>query len=251
MRRLKYSLYLLATLLLLSRCTEKDLNRYENDPGLYFHKSVYTDKVDIQNDSISHSFFSLPDDQMRDTAWVDIRTIGLPADYPRPVKIVQTNIGEKDAAIPGKHYVAFDDESIRESMVVAPGNMRQMLPVILLRDPSLNSERVRIEMRIEENEYFKVGIDTLSRFMVSTTAEPQKPAIWDSYWLYTFGKWGARKMWLIMRYTGFDEFEQRPSENALAQYLKGMATEALEKYNADENNPDRPLKEADGTIVEF
>ena len=52
-------------------CKENTALEYENDPALYFENSYYT-----QQDSIAHTFFIQPDDQMRDTVFVEILTMG-------------------------------------------------------------------------------------------------------------------------------------------------------------------------------
>lgn len=236
---------------ILCNCQEKEIERYKDDPRLYFSREKWSENYSNQGDSTEHSFFTLPDDQLRDTVWVDIRTMGLPTDFPRPFRIVQTNAKQADAAIPGKHYVAFDDESIRDLMMIPAGKVQHFMPVIVLRDPSLDTCRVRIEMEVEANDYFKVGLTSLSRFMVSTTSEVQEPKLWESFWQYYYGDWGPRKMWFLIRYVGISDFEKYPNDDAMILYLPAAAYGALEKYNADENNPDRPLQEADGTLVEF
>lgn len=254
----RYRLFILLVVVLssfLGSCDEQDVIRYENDPRIYFYKGIVYDNVArtsyTQSDSVKRSFFVLPDTQMWDTVWVDIRTMGFPTDYERPMKIVQTNVGEPFAAVEGKHYIGFDDERVKEQVSIAAGQVKRMLPVIFYRDPSLEKDSVRLEIEIQSNEYFSVGMDTLSHFMVEMTAKPSKPRLWNSVFSYIFGDWGAKKMWFIMRYVGFTDFENRISDYAYQTYLRGRAAEALAEYNADERNEDRPLREADGTLVEF
>lgn len=140
---------------------------------------------------------------------------------------------------------------MKEQVSIAAGQVKRMLPVIFYRDPSLEKDSVRLEIEIQSNEYFSVGMDTLSHFMVEMTAKPSKPRLWNSVFSYIFGDWGAKKMWFIMRYVGFTDFENRISDYAYQTYLRGRAAEALAEYNADERNEDRPLREADGTLVKF
>ena len=164
---------------------------------------------------------------------------------------MQTNVGEPFAAVAGKHYIGFDDERVEGQVSIAAGQVKRMLPVIFYRDPSLEKDSVRLEIEIQPNEYFSVGMDTLSHFMVEMTAKPAKPRLWNSVFSYIFGDWGAKKMWFIMRYVGFTDFENRIGDYAYETYLRGRAAEALAEYNADERNEDRPLREADGTLVKF
>lgn len=253
----RYKLYLLLGIALgwlFSGCQEKEIYRYENDPRLYFFKGIiyYPNNTSfIQRDSVKQTFFVKPDSQKRDTVWVDVRTMGFPTNYPRPVKLVQSNIGEPDAAIPGVHYVAFDDEELREKMCIEAGNVRQFIPVVLLRDPSLEQAIFRIKMDIAPNDYFAVGMDTLAHFQVTTTAMPDKPSLWNSYWSGFFGDYGTKKMWFLVNYVGLKDFNTRITDRGYLAYLRAKAVEALAVYNADERNPDRPLKEADGNPVKF
>lgn len=245
---------LLSLVLLLAGCHLESVEEYENEPRLYFFKGNYNLGEWVQEDSITHSFFSVPELQKRDTVWIDIRTMGYLGEEARTFKIVQTNLGESDAAVPGTHYIGFDDPSIAELMKMPARAFRYLMPVILLRDPSLETATVRIKMGVAKNENFGVGIDTLSHFLITTTSVPAKPTTWDSHWKVSFGTWGAKKMWFIMNYVGITDFEDISAldDYTYRMYLKTMAQDKLEEYNANENNPDRPLMEADGiTEVKF
>lgn len=232
-------------------CERHDVEKYENDPRLYFFKGNYNLGEFIQGDSTAHSFFVQPDGQNLDTVWVDIRTMGFPADYPRPMKIAQIHTDRGNAAVAGKHYVSFDSEEMQKNLLMPANAVRCLLPVIVKRDPSLETSRVRIEMAVVENEYFKVGIDTLSKFIVTTTARAEKPALWDSYWKHMFGDFGAKKLWFLIHYVGLTEFDAYLSDSGYRYYLQSKAIQVLENYNADVNHQDRPLRETDGTLVTF
>lgn len=234
-------------------CHQASIDGYENDPRLYFFKGNYNLNELVQNDSIIHSFYGVPESQLRDTVWIDIRTMGYLGTEPRAFKIVQVNPDDEDAAVPGVHYVDFEDSSIAELMKIPAKAFRYLMPVILLRDQSLETKTVRIRMAIAENENFGVGIDTLSRFLVTTTSAPAKPANWDSKWKLMFGTWGAKKMWFIMNYIGITDFDEVDAikDYTYTVYLKTMAQDKIKEYNNNVNNPDRPLKEADGTEVKF
>lgn len=244
---------LISFALLLQACDRQVVDRYENDPRLYFYKGSFklNNTTYTQRDSTAHSFFTLSDDKLVDTIWVNIRTMGLLADKARPMKIVQLNADKPDAAVAGRHYFAFDSEEMKEHMYVPANSAQYLWPVIVKRDPSLETSRVRLEMAIVENDYFKPGVDTLARYMITTTAQAQKPALWDSYWKYNYGEWGSKKMWFLVNYVGIRDFNSYISDSGLGYYYEAKAHEELKKYNANESNPDRPLKEADGTIVTF
>ena len=73
---------------------------------------------------------------------------------------------EADAAIAGKHFVAFDDPEVVDRFAIAPGQVSVELPVILLRDKSLKSEEVKLKMKVEANEWFVPGIDQNREFVI-------------------------------------------------------------------------------------
>lgn len=219
-------------------CEQQETEKYEGDARLYFHRST---EWEGQLDSVRHSFFLVPEGKERDTVLVDVRTMGFPVGTARPVKIVQTNAGKPGAAVAGVHYVGFDDVSLKEALVVQPHAIKVMVPVILLHDPSLDKGKVRIEMEVVGNEYFKPGIDKNCRFMVQTTALAEKPGTWDKNWVYYFGEWGTEKMGFIVNYLGFTEFEKTDQESGYKEYLKLKANEKLEIYN--KAHPEYPLCE--------
>ena len=214
-------------------CKENSALEYENDPALYFENTTYG-----QRDSIAHTFFIQPDDQMRDTVFIEILTMGYPTDSDRPFILEQTNAGQPGSAIAGEH------------LKIPKGSVRKSFPLIVLRDPSLELEEVRIELKIGENEYFRSGIDDWTNFVVKTTSMAVKPTNWDTYWKYYFGPtWGSVKMKFIIDNTGFSDFDGDRLNTDYTNYLSSKVKQKLLEYNT--NHPDDPLSEADGTLVTF
>lgn len=237
-------------LLGLSGCEQLDVNRYENDPRLYFFNGYDNTRTPTyyHQDSIAQSFFLLPAEQERDTVFIVLETMGMPSDEPRPFRLVQTNEGEPDAAVSGKHYLPFDSEEMKRNMMIPAGAVRYYMPLIVLRDPSLEISKVRLKIGIGENEYFKQGIDEELEFMVTITATAEEPPTWDDWY---FGDWGPKKMWFVINYVGITDFMDVSEDSAYLNYLKAFAIQKLREYNADPGNPDTPLTEADGTVVTF
>lgn len=241
---------ILASLILLFSCQEQDIMTYENDPAIYFANESLDAYYESQHDSINHSFFIYGEDVIRDTIHILIRTMGMPTDYDRPVNLVQTNIGQPNAAIAGTHFIPLDDPTVKDSMCIPAGQVSQFIPIIVLRDKSLASEEVRLDLSLEANEYFRQGIDAWRKFFVTTTDQAVKPSNWDRTWQYIFGaSWGTEKMRFIIQSTGYTDFENPPSDSGYRNWLGDTAKQALLDYNAA--HPDAPLYEADGTPVSF
>lgn len=191
---------------------------------------------DGQQDSILQSFFVVPENQERDTVWVEVALMGFPTDKDRPIRIVQTNRDAANAAIAGTHYLAFDDEEVKNLIAIKAHQVTARIPIIFLRDISLKTEKKRLEMAIEENDYFKQGIDADCHFMVQTTELAEMPENWDSAWDTYFGEWSSQKMWFIVNYLGLDDFETT-YDSGYKKYLKQKAHSKLNEYNSTQDEP--------------
>lgn len=245
--------YILAVLLLgTAGCEQQSVYKYENDPRLYFFNGVdYSQTPTLrQNDSIAQSFFILPEDQLQDTVWIVVETMGLVAEQPRPFTLVQTNVGETNAAVAGTHFMAFDSEEMKKNMMIPVGSVRYYMPLIVLRgDPLMETSVLRLKLKIVENAHFKVGIEKQTELLVKMTAMPERPSNWSS-WTYTFGTWGPKKMWFLVHKMGITDFTF-PDDYAYSTYLNSLFIEKLAEYNANPDNPDVPLTEANGTPVSY
>lgn len=230
--------------LLCFSCKENEALEYVNDPALYF----VNDKKK-QMDSLNHSFFTVPGNGP-DTVYVLIHTMGYVYDFDRPFTLEQTNAEEENAAIAGVHYVPFDDAQVSKYFVIPANQAEVKLPIILLRDKSLESNIVRLELGFVQNEYFRPGINEWTKFLVKTTAQTYKPNLWDTYWKFYFGSsWGSVKMKFIIDVTGFTEWEKLPTDHSITNFLLSKVLNKFHEYN--EANPGNLLREADGTLVSF
>lgn len=223
-------------------CSVNEMTPYENDPAIYFdHETA---------DSIAYSFFTLDSHIPRDTVWVEAITMGLPSDQDRPFSIVQANAGEADAAKAGVHYVPFDDAEVRDSICISAGEVTRLIPVILLRDESLKSSTKRLVLAMQANEFFRPGIDAWRTYTLTMTDTAIIPSIWNSYWAnYLGASWGPEKLRFAIETTGYKDFEERPIDPGLANWMYTVCSQRLKEYNAE--HPDEPLSEADGTPISF
>lgn len=112
-----------------------------------------------ENKPVTKTFIYDNSDVDRDTVYIPMRTMGFVTEYDRPIGIEQAEAvfeeGVEGAnAVPGVHYVPFDDPEYQKFAVVKAGQAEAQLPVILLRDPSLENEEVTLRIRIVQNEAF-------------------------------------------------------------------------------------------------
>ena len=213
--------------LLAVACEQHDALMYDNDAQVCFARG---EDGFGQQDSVLHSFFLVPSNQDRDTVWVELALMGFPMNEDRPVKLIQTNTGAANAAVAGVHYVAFDDPVDVNQIMIGAGQVSTKIPVIFLRDVSLKTDKVRLELTIGENGYFKPGIDSDRNFMLQTTELAEQPVNWEETWEKYFGTWSSQKMWFIVNYLGLTEFEEE-YEQAYMVNLKLKAHTKLNEYN--------------------
>lgn len=237
----------------LAGCEQNVMMEYENSPAIYF---TYNDReIGGQRRSKVYSFFLEPYSVVRDTVWVEVSTMGLTSTTDRRVSVVQTNIGKEGAAEAGVHYVGFDNADIAAKMVVPAGAVHGRIPVVVLRDASLETKEVTLEMAVTDNENFRPGIDMWRNFTITITALTSKPNSWDEVWAGWFGTWGPRKFHFIMEVTQFYDWENPPSD---LEYRVNMELEVHQRfleYNREhpdpDDDPDKIKYEANGDRIVF
>lgn len=248
MKTIPFYINILLLLLVTASCKENEAFFYQNDPAIYFANEPR--ELNGQLDSIPYTFFIGPDNVVDDTVYVKVCLSGLIVDYDRPINLVQTNVNDEDAAIPGVHFIGFDDPSVVDSVCIPKGKAVGYIPVILLRDISLKTQEKRLKLTVEQNEHFRPGIDKFRKFTVIVTDDVIKPKLWDTVWHLYFGRtFGREKMKFIIQVTGFTEFDERPTDFQLGNHLSTVFQQKLADYN--EAHPGNPLAEADGTLVGF
>lgn len=251
MRRLKkYWVILGIVLPVVTSCEVAELTKFETAPAIYFHKQTSAHLPLFQNDSIGYSFFIKSDDLIEETINLIVNAMGPMSDIPRKLIIRQTNEGAVDAAVAGTHFVSFDSPEVAKEMVMPAGKVQAIIPIIVKRHESMKTKEFRLELTVAENEYFKVGIPLQSTFTIKMTSLAIKPATWDATWHYTFGVFGTKKMWFIINYVGFSDFENPQNYGSdMTTYYKFKANSALKEYNTKMGVE---LMEDDGqTKVEF
>lgn len=238
MKTAKYMLAAAAALLGLASCSQNEPEAYVNEPALY-----------IDSDDQSFSFFYSTNTDGRDTVLVKVHAMGYPADTDRPFTLYQMNTGAADAAKAGTHYVGFDTEEMQRLMVMPAGKSDYEVPVILLKDESLDTDIVKLKIGVRPNDNFAQGVVEKDTVMVTFSAQATKPSNWDD-WYYAFGAtWGTVKMKFIIDVTGISDFNKVPDDYDYLIYLNEKLKSKLYDYN--EAHPNAPMAEADGTVIDF
>ena len=174
---------------------ENDLEPY-SDPDCrlnfiyydYFGDQMTTENIEesYDDDSYSTSSYSFvyAGNPERDTLWFKVGVSGFLSDQPRSFALEQVAVPDTvDNAEPGVHYVAFNDPSL-SALYTVPANADTLsVPVVLLRDPSLDEKDVVIRFTFADNGNFQAGIPEMSTRTVYITARIAQPSMWAEYYL--------------------------------------------------------------------
>lgn len=260
----------LALLCCLFASCEKDLEVYDTKTcWLNFYFGVDNSGDMLGADSLkvktSYSFVYAGEGVRQDTVWLEMETMGLLSAEDRPFALEQVDTSA-NMAVPGKHYVAFDDASLAKYYAIPANKARAKVPVVVLCDESLKDTSVFLKIMVKENEHFRRGYQGYSTRVIEITDRLAEPANWtkaypgswfDTYFYYYFGYYGMVKHQFLIDHTGWkwdDEYIDqlmRGDETYLAYLVQKLQGE-LAKCNAERKAQGLDvLREADGTEVAF
>ena len=164
----KLGIFLAGCCLLAFTACEKDLQPY-NTPGAWLNFAFRESSGDLITsseglyDEIYDTYYSFAlqsattgTDITQDTVWIEVSTMGFLSDQDRQVELQQVVTGENDA-VSGVHYVAFDDPALLAKSYVPAGQNMASVPIVVLRDASLDQHDVVLKITIRDNGVFKPG----------------------------------------------------------------------------------------------
>lgn len=228
---------------------EQDLPTYSDSQArLNFDYTQYS------GGRVNYSFL-FSGGKQRDTIWIQLNTMGFLSDEDRPFELQQIATGDNDA-VPGKHYVSLDDEGVKKYMVVPAHKNYARVPIIVLRDASLDNATYRLNIALKPNDVFQTGYFTNSSMTISITNELAKPTAWAGAMNYYFGQWGPVKHQFMIDVTGkkWDDAFITSVQNDfdMVNYYISKLDKALDAENQRRKAAGLPyLQEADGTLVAF
>ncbi|MDR1951394.1 MAG: DUF4843 domain-containing protein [Bacteroidales bacterium] len=201
------------------------------------------------------------------TLWLNVCTEGFVFDVPRAVTIRQVSTGGNDA-VPGVHYVAFDDPQVENQYVIPAGAASVNIPIILLRHSSLQTTIRTLHIELVGNNNFLLSTEKnkLHRHIVFSDMYVMAQ-MWGAQGTVTnyFGTYGQVKHGFMVSVTDmlFDNnwFDANfrwdtgplergwiPRDAGYMTFLRGWLREELQKRNAREGNT---LRERNGVPVSF
>ncbi len=200
----------------------------------------------------SQTFYYYADEVKTDTVFFDIYAIGGPKDFDRSFKLQQVLLNGMDNAVPGQHYVAFDDANMQDDYLFKAGEVHKKIPIVLLRDPSMKTKSFVLKFNVVANENFQLGETSNSWRKVIMTDRLSKPDNWTSSVNNVYlGEYSVRKHRFIIEVSGqkwdFDFIKLMIAEPTLLDYYKSVFKIALIEYN--KNNP--IMLDENGVEVKF
>ena len=187
----KFIYLLLAACFLASSCKEEEPLLFGDQARVQFAGS---------NEDYPYSFVWLDKSVQTALVKLPLNIIGGPRDVERKLKVSQveefdveylydkkgyvmdsTVTPKPNPAVAGEHYVDFDDASAKAVLTVAPGVVKDSLEIILKRDASLASGKVRLRVRLEPSEDFLLGESKYLERTIVLSDMLEMPESWYKY----------------------------------------------------------------------
>lgn len=223
---------------------------------------LYNDVARIQlknNNDVAYSFVWESKTTTRDTVYLPLMVIGGPDtrvrdfhvsqitefnveyEYDNKGYVIDSTVTEIfNKAIPGIHYVPFDDPGAKELMKVSANQVESSVPVILLRDKSLQSESQRLRIQLEPSTDFQLGEQEKLSATVIFSDKLEKPNSWTAMINLWLGDYSVPKHELMIEVVGGkvddDWLSKGKANNAFFVFWRGKFIDALERFNADPTN---------------
>lgn len=188
-----------------------------------------------------------------DTVFFDVYAIGRVANADRSFTLEQVPLSNTLNAIPGTHYVAFNDPRVSKHYVIKAGTSHAKVPVIILRDPGLKNSTPVLKFNVVADDNFQVGeIKNLWRKVVMTDRLSQ-PAAWNPTITFYYGKYSTVKHKFMIDTTG-DKWDQNffvyvMTDFSMVQYYQAVFQTAVVDYN--KAHPGAPMRDENGDLVAF
>ena len=266
----KLSLACLCLGSLLTAC-EKDLEPYDNDGAwlnFRYHNWSEGGLDNLMQEDSYYSFAltsaSLGVDLQQDTVWIEVETMGYLSDSDRTIELEQVPLSDEELqeygeieAVAGVHYVPFDDPDLLAKGYVPANSAVGRVPVVVLRDPSLDNQNAALRITFKDNGIFKPGYSKYNKHTIHIASRLSKPESWDLNWLdMNFVKYTETVHELLIQWSGNawddDYVKSIATSYDYLSYLRDFFNEKLEEVNAERQAQGLDiLREPNGDPVKF
>lgn len=252
----KYIFIAFICLVIFSSCKEEGYYGFKDTGRIQF----YSPNVDHVDDLV-YSFVWLDKDVSIDTVYLPLSVLGGPVNVKRFVEITQIEeynveyvydnkgyvidsaiIETPNQAVPGKHYIPFDQVELKSLMCVDEGCIRDSIPIVLLRDESLKQMGVRLKIKLLASDDFQLGEENFLTKVIVFSDKLEQPKAWDFRTIRNLGNYSVAKHQLMIDIIGgrVDDAWIQKGNNDVSFFVfwRGKFIEGLEEFN---RNPDNIL----------
>lgn len=261
-----YILLIIGFVLAAFSCSKEEVDVFtSDDSGVYFqYRSswIYGTGTEFYTDSLTYSFANASPTAKEATLSADIKTLGKVVDYDRPVKIVIDPTGT--TGVEGVHY-----EANLDTFKIAAGESSVSVSIRFLRHEDLLEKSIRLSLKLEENEHFKLLIneykntnsytatgEMLSGISFSFTLNESysEPDFWVWYGDEYFGPWTPKKFVFVNETLGFsatDWWNAGFSGEKIVYGRLGFFGRTLQKALQDLADEGNPVFDEDGSYMQL
>jgi len=251
----KMILLLMVTLTIAS-CKKDQYYLYNDVARIQFGpptNQIYDPAYNLADTLKPITFFYDEPSVTEDTVFFDIYAIGRVANTDRSFTLEQVQLNNTLNAVPGTHYVAFNDPKASKYYVIKAGSSHTKVPIIVLRDPSLKNSTPVLKFNVVADGNFQNGeIKNLWRKVVMTDRLSQ-PAAWNATVTSFFGKYSVEKHKFMIETTGakWDQvfFIYVLTDFSLVQYYQAIFQTAIVDYN--KAHPGAPKRDENQELITF
>lgn len=232
----KYLAFIISAAFLCACNQDGQYQMYESESFIQFGPDISLTYLPsrIFNDTLkTYTFIYDPETVTKVDVFFDIYALGGPQDRDRPFVLRQINIDGVLNAIPGKNYVAFDSEEMKDHYVIPAGEVHTLVPIRIMR--TQGDDVYTLQFELVRNDEFAPGDTKLIWRRIEFTSTLQKPASWD-IWESYFGIYSRVKHEFMIEVSGYrwdEEFIVKfHSDSSLRSYWQSVLTLAINELNA-------------------
>lgn len=202
---------------LLAGCTKNEVPAYSDLDKVYFYErrlNQWNASVIERAEEVSYSFATKSSTLTEGRLEIKVRLQGR-VDEERDRVVCAEVIADSTTAVEGTHYRL-------EEGVIKAGEYEGVLPLTFYRTPDMQTEILRIKLRIADSDDLKAGLeeDAYMRVLVSDILMP--PANWPQW--YGFGEYSANKYRFVLDQLGIEDFPVLGRYDT--EYVEGKFTAA-------------------------
>ncbi|MFV0484488.1 MAG: DUF4843 domain-containing protein [Bacteroidales bacterium] len=249
-----FLLALLCSMVVFYSC-EEDYGSYSGGDYIQFGPNpddIYESSKVMDDTVKTYSFVYEGLSVTRDTVFFDLYVQGRTADYNRTFKLTQLSADDTLSAVPGVHYVAFDNPEATANYVVKAGQVHTSVPIIILRDESLSQNSYVLKFGLEVGGDFELGDSRLLWRKIYFGDILLKPDNWANI-AWFFGEYSRVKHLFMIEATGQNWDESYIEDVAFTYSVlyasQGACKEKLAEYN--KAHPGEPMRDENGGLLVF